>query len=875
MVDRRVKVTLDGDIGPFARAMAAASAEAKAFSGELDTSTDRVANLTQSVLALGPALVPISAAAVPAMAGLANQLGIGAAAVGVSVLAFKGLGKALTAVNNASIEPTAANLQKMHDELGQLGPAGRDFVLFLQNARPELQHLQELARQGLLPGLEQGVKSLTGLLPDVERIITTVSSTLGDLASEAGANLDSPKWHEFIAFLESEARPTLLAMGRTAGNFAEGLANLWMAFAPLENNFSQAFLGLSRDFAKWTDGLDKTQGFQDFMAYVDEVGPEVWDTLGSLANALLQIVEAAAPVGRVTLPVIKALADAVATLADSNLGPLIIGVVALASAFSRLKAIGIAANSGALGGLLSRSGYTGLGATLKTTTQATNTLRAAQEKLAASSVAARDAQFALVPVGSQRQALRSYMSDLRDLRVAETEAAAASRARNVQFGRLGAGAALLGVTMTGLDKKMHLTNTTSLAMAGSLAGPWGTAIGAGVGLALDFAHANDNISAAMHRAKDAVDQNQVSLRAQKEAIDAVKTSIDTTNRVPVGGGQAHAINTVGAAARNKKDLADLEAQYDKNKAKAEASAFAEAGLAAQMANASKATRDETFAMLENVKAKNAAADATENAFSAETNYRQALKDAEKQARTNNAGINGSSDAALKNRGALDTLATAWNRVADSGAATSDDMKKARANFIAAAESMGVSTKVARELAKELLHLPSPKVTVSVTDDASPVITEIIRGLGKLHDKTITIRTNKETHVSTLTGGGRTATNKADGGYITGPGGPRDDLIPAMLSNGEFVVNAAATRRFLPDLHRINAQKFADGGQVLQRMAPTGYLAPAAYGNSDTTASHPLVLDGVVVGTLHVIAGRAARIEVANAAEFADTLGRQP
>jgi len=53
--------------------------------------------------------------------------------------------------------------------------------------------------------------------------------------------------------------------------------------------------------------------------------------------------------------------------------------------------------------------------------------------------------------------------------------------------------------------------------------------------------------------------------------------------------------------------------------------------------------------------------------------------------------------------------------------------------------------------------------------------------------------------------------KAEGGYISGPGGPTDDLIPAMLSDGEFVVNAKATERWLPFLKAINAQGFSMGG----------------------------------------------------------------
>lgn len=52
---------------------------------------------------------------------------------------------------------------------------------------------------------------------------------------------------------------------------------------------------------------------------------------------------------------------------------------------------------------------------------------------------------------------------------------------------------------------------------------------------------------------------------------------------------------------------------------------------------------------------------------------------------------------------------------------------------------------------------------------------------------------------------------AGGGLATGPGGPRDDLIPANLSNGEFVVNAAATARHLPLLQALNRKGFADGG----------------------------------------------------------------
>lgn len=71
-----------------------------------------------------------------------------------------------------------------------------------------------------------------------------------------------------------------------------------------------------------------------------------------------------------------------------------------------------------------------------------------------------------------------------------------------------------------------------------------------------------------------------------------------------------------------------------------------------------------------------------------------------------------------------------------------------------------------------------------------------------------------------------AGNLADGGYISGPGGPRDDLIPAWLSNGEFVMPAHRVAElgvnYLENLRRGNGGPrngqdglpgFAEGGFV--------------------------------------------------------------
>ena len=64
---------------------------------------------------------------------------------------------------------------------------------------------------------------------------------------------------------------------------------------------------------------------------------------------------------------------------------------------------------------------------------------------------------------------------------------------------------------------------------------------------------------------------------------------------------------------------------------------------------------------------------------------------------------------------------------------------------------------------------------------------------------------------------------AGGGNVFGAGGPRDDKVPAMLSAGEYVINAAAASRHKHLVEAINSDslpRFADGGLVSNIRAPS-------------------------------------------------------
>ena len=66
-----------------------------------------------------------------------------------------------------------------------------------------------------------------------------------------------------------------------------------------------------------------------------------------------------------------------------------------------------------------------------------------------------------------------------------------------------------------------------------------------------------------------------------------------------------------------------------------------------------------------------------------------------------------------------------------------------------------------------------------------------------------------------------------GGMVQGKGGPREDNIPIWVSNGEYVVNARATSRFLPILEAINNYGKGLPSKMLNGFAGGGFVSGGA------------------------------------------------
>ena len=116
--------------------------------------------------------------------------------------------------------------------------------------------------------------------------------------------------------------------------------------------------------------------------------------------------------------------------------------------------------------------------------------------------------------------------------------------------------------------------------------------------------------------------------------------------------------------------------------------------------------------------------------------------------------------------------------------------------------------------KDRLSLVSTPLNQLV--EAIPVLKESIEKLtGKI----------KLVNIKDPTPEAKPETPFAVGGYISGAGTSTSDSIPARLSDGEYVINAAATRRYRPLLDKINSGpvKLAAGGQAMSTGKMEGIL----------------------------------------------------
>lgn len=232
----------------------------------------------------------------------------------------------------------AATANTLAQAFAKLTPAGAEFARFIYGLKDELGALSKAAQDGLLPGLQAGIQTLLPYLPGLTTFVSNLAKVMGDLFVQASKALTGPFWTQFFNFLGGNAGGWLTTFATTFGNIVTGAAALFQALSPLGDLLNGAIAVGAQKFAEWAKSLSASSGFQTFIGYIVANLPMVGQLFYDLGRAVTNIIIALAPFGPLALEILDFALKFIAGLDPKLLGPIVVGVGALMTAFSGVGA---------------------------------------------------------------------------------------------------------------------------------------------------------------------------------------------------------------------------------------------------------------------------------------------------------------------------------------------------------------------------------------------------------------------------------------------------------------------------------------------------------------------------------------------------------
>lgn len=177
-----------------------------------------------------------------------------------------------------------------------------------------------------------GVKTFDALLSAAGRFgdgLVNVFTQLAPLFLWVANGLDSlgQKFQNWVnsvagqnaiqAFIEY-TKTNLPKLGQIFGNVFSGIGNLMIAFGQNSSNIFDWLVKLTSQFRAWSEQVGQSQGFKDFISYVQENGPTIMQLIGNIVKALVAFGTAMAPIASKLLDFITNLAGFIAKLFETH-----------------------------------------------------------------------------------------------------------------------------------------------------------------------------------------------------------------------------------------------------------------------------------------------------------------------------------------------------------------------------------------------------------------------------------------------------------------------------------------------------------------------------------------------------------------------------
>lgn len=186
----------------------------------------------------------------------------------------------------------------------------------------------------LLQGAYHFVDGTTAVFNKLSPLFVWASKGFENMALSFRKWANSVEGSKAINGFVEYTKTNLPIVGRIFGNVFAGLFNLFNAFSGHSHNVLLGIESVTEGFRKWSEELKHSDGFKQFVEYLETNGPKVWQLIKNITGVLWGLVKGMAPVASATLSVTNVITGWMASMVNTHpmIGKILGSTVALTGA---------------------------------------------------------------------------------------------------------------------------------------------------------------------------------------------------------------------------------------------------------------------------------------------------------------------------------------------------------------------------------------------------------------------------------------------------------------------------------------------------------------------------------------------------------------